>query len=264
MSFVIDITEESNMELVDMYEHSLYLKSLIQHLSFIPSNIGLPTRQRQLELELESLQNFLRLVSIPRYFDEDEEEVILTPAQELKMELAYGCHDHTDIRLEDTAVAVRSASCSKKDKKRDHKKKQNKQLVDYSIRAKTDGHTKGELSVKEDTKFTRMLKREQLGKWNKLKTLNSKAKEVQRFAKYVDSMEELPATEEVKVWCEGEIMTDEQEEEFMAYKGFLQAYDEKTEREEEEEESAYHKDLAEKRERRFQKAAKKVRFQSFA
>jgi hypothetical protein len=76
MSFVIDITEESNMELVDMYEHSLYLKSLIQHLAFIPSNIGLPTRKRQLELELESLQNFLRLVSIPRGFDEDEEEAI--------------------------------------------------------------------------------------------------------------------------------------------------------------------------------------------
>ena len=252
MSFVIDITEESNMELVDMYEHSLYLKSMIQHLAFIPSNIGLPTRQRQLELELESLQNFLRLVSIPRGIDEDDEEE-MTPAEELKMELAYGCHDQTDIRLEDTPVAVKVGSSSKRDKKRGHKKQQKQQLVDYSIRAKTDWHTKGQLTVKEDTLFTRMLKKEQLGKWNKQKVLNSKAKEGRRFAKYVDSMEELPATDGVEP-CD--------EEEYMAYMDFLYEYDQQTEREEEEEEeSAYQKDLAERREQRFQKAAKKVRFQ---
>jgi len=256
MSFVIDITEESNVELVDMYEHALYLKSLIQHLSFIPSNIGLPTRQRQLEAELEALQNFLRLVSIPRYFDEDEEEVILSPAQELKMELAYGSHDQSDIRLEDAPVAVRVGSCSKKDKKRDLKKQHQQQLVDFSNRAKTTGHLKGPLSVKEDTKFTRMLKKQQLGKWSKQKTLNSKAKEVRRFAKYVDSMEELPTAEEVK-------MHDDYytEEEFMAYKCSLEAYDQQ---EEEEEDSDYHQYLAEKKERQFQKVTKKVCFQPSA
>jgi hypothetical protein len=255
MSFVIDIVEE-NVELVDMYEHVLYLKAMIQHLSFIPSNIGLPTRQRQLELELESLQNFLRLVSIRRGIDEDDEEKEMTPAEELKMELAYGCHDQTDIRLEDTAVAVKVGSSSKRDKKRGHKKQQKQQLVDYSIRAKTDWHTKGQLTVKEDTRFTRMLKKEQLGKWNKQKTLNSKAKELRRFAKYVDSMVELPATDGVEP-CD--------EEEYMAYMDFLHEYDEQIEREEEEEEeSAYQKDLAERREQRFQKAAKKVRFQLLA
>jgi hypothetical protein len=257
MSYVIEVTEESNMELVEMYEHTLYLETLIQHLAFIPSIIDLPTRQRQLELELESLQNFLRLVSNPRGIHRDwgdEEE--MTPAEELKMELAYGCHNQTDIRLEDTAVAVKGASCSKKEKKRDHKKQRQQQVVDYGIRTNTTGHTKGQLSAKEDAKFSRILKKEQLNKWNKQKALNSKAKVSRRFAKYVDSIEELPAAEEVKLI--DDYIT---EEEFLAFKVSLEDYEQQ---QEEEEDSDYHKFLAEKKERHFQKVIKNVRYQLVA